>query len=208
MIVAGLDLSLTSTGIAMLRDGRPILLRSVGTTPDIKDWHGRVRRITRQTWNVVRTIEGWSRPKRPDLAMVEAPLTFGTDGDSYDRYALFVEIMRQLLAWKVPTAVVHNQTRCKWATGKGGKSSKELTTKQHKREVLEAVRATWKPWEAHITNDDIADALTCAEIGARYLDEPLHFPARRRHIEAMANSIHWPSDLRAKQDNQQVGAAK
>jgi Holliday junction resolvasome RuvABC endonuclease subunit len=204
-VVLGLDPSLTSAGIAMLRDGRPILLRSVGTATDIKDWEHRVRRITRQTWNIVRLIESKARP---DLAMIEAPLTFGTDGDAYDRYALFVELMRQLQAWKTPTVVVHNLTRCKWATGKGGKSSKELTTKQHKREVMLAVRATWEPWAGHITNDDIADALTLAEIGARYLDEPLHFTPRRRHIEAMRNSIAWPSDLCVKPETMQVGATQ
>lgn len=192
-VVCGLDPSLTSTGIAILRDGRPILLRSVGTSPDIKDWEHRVRRIVRQCWAIVRTIEAKAMP---DLVLIEAPLTFGTDGDAYDRYALFVELMRQFQAWKAPTVVVHNQTRCKWATGKGGKSSKELTTKQHKREVLEAVRATWAPWAAHVSNDDVGDALVLAECGARYLGEPLHFPPARRHIEAMHSSIKWPEGLR------------
>lgn len=200
MIVLGLDPSLTSTGVAILRDGRPILLRSIGTGPDIKDWDHRVRRITRQTWNIVRLIETTLTERvgpgtLPDLAMIEAPLTFDTGGDAYDRYALFVELVRQFQAWKTPVVVVHNLTRCKWATGKGGKSSKELTTKQHKREVTAAVRATWKPWAGHITDDNIADALSLAEIGARYLGDPLHFPPMPRHLTAMANSIDWPSNL-------------
>lgn len=204
-LVCGIDPSLTSTGIAILRDGGPVLLRSLPTPTDVKDWHHRVRRITRQTWQIVRAIESKGRP---DLAMVEAPLTFGTDGDAYDRYALFVELMRQFQAWKTPTVVVHNLTRCKWATGKGGKSSKELTTKQHKREVMAAVRVTWKPWAGHITDDNIADALTLAEIGARYLGEPLHFPPMPRHLTAMANSIAWPSDLCVKPETMQVGAVQ
>lgn len=192
-VVVGLDPSLTSCGVAILRDGRPLLLRSIGTSTDIKDWEHRVRRITSQTWNIVRLIESKARP---DLAAIEAPLTFGTDGDAYDRYALFVELMRQLQAWKVPTVVVHNLTRCKWATGKGGKSSKELTTKQHKLEVTRAVCATWKPWKGHIgTNDNIADALTLAEIGARGAGDELHFRIARRHVEAMHNSIDWPANL-------------
>lgn len=204
MIVAGLDLSLTSTGIAILRDGRPIMLRSIGTDGGIKDWEHRVRRITRQTWNVVRVIESKGMP---DLVMVEAPLTFGPDSsaDSYDRYSLFVEVVRQLQAWKLPIVFIHNRTRASWATGKGY-SSKELTAKQKKQLVLDAVRATWAPWVGHITNDDIGDALCLAEIGARYLGESLHFPVRRRHVEAMANSITWPSDLVGKVDNAEVGA--
>lgn len=202
-IVCGIDPSLTSTGIAILRGGRPVLLRSVGTTPDVKDWDHRVRRITRQCWNVVRLIE---RKGRPDLAMVEAPLTFDTGGDAYDRYALFVELMRHLQHWGTPTAVVNNLTRCKWATGKGGKSSKEITRAQHKREVLEAVRKTWEPWAAHITNDDIADGLTLAEIGARGAGDPLHFPPAPRHIRAMQTSINWPSGFCVKPEYQQAGA--
>lgn len=199
-IIVGIDPSLTSTGVAILRDGRPILLRSIGTSTDIKDWDHRVRRITRQTWNIVRLTETTLTERvgpgtLPDLAMIEAPLTFDTGGDAYDRYALFVELMRHLQHWKTPAVVVNNLTRCKWATGKGGKSSKEITRAQHKREVMLAVRATWSPWAAHITNDDIGDALTLAEAGARYLGEPLHFPPRRRHIEAMHNSIDWPEGI-------------
>lgn len=201
MIILGIDPSLTSTGVAILRDGRPILLRSIGTGPDIKDWDHRVRRITRQTWNIVRLIETTLTERvgpgtLPDLAMIEAPLTFDTGGDAYDRYALFVELMRQLQHWKTPAVVVNNLTRCKWATGKGGKSSKEITREQHKREVMLAVRETWAPWAAHITNDDIGDALTLAEAGARYLGEPLHFPPARRHLQALQNSITWPKGIR------------
>ncbi len=205
MIVAGLDLSLRSSGIALLRDGGPILLKSVGTETDIKDWHHRVRRITRAQWLVLNTV---TNKATPDLWMIEAPLTFGTDGDSYDRYTMAVEVMRQLIAWKAPFVVVHNLTRCKWATGKGGKSSKEITREQHKREVMLAVRATWKPWAAHIVNDDIADALTLAEIGARGCGDELHFSPRRRHVEAMHNSIAWPAGFGPKVDTMQVGAVR
>lgn len=213
VIVCGLDPSLTSTGVAILRDGRPILLRSIGTGPDIKDWDHRVRRITRQTWNIVRLVETTLSERvgpgtLPDLAMIEAPLTFDTGGDAYDRYALFVELMRQLQHWKTPAVVVNNLTRCKWATGKGGKSSKEITRAQHKREVMQAVRETWAPWAGHIANDDVADSLTLAEIGARGAGDELHFTPRRRHIEAMHNSIAWPSGFGPKVDTMQVGAVR
>lgn len=206
-LVVGIDPSLTSAGIAMLRDGRPILLRSVSSEIGIKSDDQRVRRITCQTWNVVNLVRSKGMP---DVVVIEKPLTFGTDGtaDSYDRYALHVEICRQFQAWKVPIVYVHNLTRCKWATGKGGKSSKELTSKQHKREVMQAVRATWQPWAGHITNDDIADALTLAEIGARGCGDELHFRPRRRHIEAMHTSIAWPSNFCAKPETLQVGAAR
>lgn len=204
-IVCGVDPSLTSAGVAILRDGHPVLLRSVGTPPDIKDWHHRVRRITTQTWQVVNLVKSKGMP---DLVAIEAPLCFGTDGDAYDRYALFVEIMRQMQAWKVPVVVVHNLTRCKWATGKGGKSSRELTSAQHKREVMLAVRATWEPWAGHITDDDIADSLSCAEIAARGCGDEPPVPLHRRHVEAMRNSIDWPAGFGLKVEAMQVGAAR
>jgi hypothetical protein len=48
--------------------------------------------------------------------------------------------------------------------------------------------------------------LTLAEIGARRVGDPLHFPPRRRHIEALHTSITWPSIPCAKPETLQVGA--
>jgi Holliday junction resolvasome RuvABC endonuclease subunit len=191
--VVGIDPSLTSTGIAALRDGKPILLTSIGTPgTGAKDWHHRVHRIAAQTNQITGTIR--IKAGQPDLAAIEAPLTFGIEGtaDSYDRYCIFVGICSWLKAHKIPYAVVHNQTRAKWATGKGNASTKELTRTERKRQVLEAVRITWKRWERHIANDDVADALVLAEMCARRVGDELHFPPRRRHIEALHTSIAWP----------------
>lgn len=204
-VVAGIDPSLTSTGVAILRDGKPILLRSVGTEPEIKSDIQRLRRVFRQTGKIKRTIEDKAMP---DLLVIEKPLTFGNNGtaDGYDRHLLYGEICRQFDAWKVPIVFVNNQTRAVWATGHG--HSRDQNRQQRKREVLEAVRATWHPWAGHITNDDIADALCLAEIGARGSGDQLHFQPWRRHIEAMHNSITWPSGFGPKPETTQVGAVQ
>lgn len=201
MIVVGIDPSLTSAGIAILRAGRPIMLTTVGHKHHgTKDWDQRVRRITAQTVEITTRIR--SKAGIPDMVAIEAPLTFGIEGsaDSYDRYCVFVGVCSQLIAWKCPYAVIHNQTRAKWATGYGSAAKRAAadptgSTKRRdaKKEVLEAVRTTWAPWKHHIKDDNIADALILAEICARRLDEPLHFRVRLHQVEAMHTSITWPT---------------
>jgi hypothetical protein len=227
MIVAGIDQSLTRTGLAGLRNGRPVMLESVNghsslhvenwdAADHVKDWDHRVRRIASLTNAITTRLR--DKIGIPDLTAIEAPLTFGTQGtsDSYDRYTLFVGICAQLIAWDAPYVVVHNQTRARWATGHGSAAKRAAadrtgSTKRReaKTEVFEAVRTTWAPWKQHIANDDIADALVLAEICARRLDEPLHFRIRLHQVEAMHTSIKWPPSIPcAKPDNQQVGAQR
>jgi Holliday junction resolvasome RuvABC endonuclease subunit len=198
MIIAGVDQSMTSAGIAGLRNARPVLLTTVGhRSRDAKDWHHRITRITTQSHAIIGRIR--TKLGFPDLVLIEAPLTFGIENstDGYDRYCVFVAVCSWAASQRIPYLVVHNQTRSKWATGRGGSS---------KEDVVAAVRATWKPWRHHIRNDDIADALTLAEMGARHCGEPLHFPPRRRHIEALAG-LDWPSFSCAKPEPSQVGAS-
>jgi hypothetical protein len=186
---------MTSAGVAKLCDGQPAVLTSVGHKgADSKSWVHRIRRIVSQSRAVIQAIG-----RDCDLIVVEAPLTFSggpNNGDAFDRYAVFIGVCSQILAWKTPLAIVHNATRCKWATGKGGKSSKELTTAEHKREILLAVREQWAQWANSIRNDDIADALTLAGMGALHLGDPLPFEPRRSQREGLA-SVEWPQVVTA-----------
>ena len=198
VIVAGIDPSLTNTGVAALRNGRPVLLDSIGhPNHNVKDWDNRVRRITSEATAVMLRIHDCVGV--PDLTAVEEPLMFvAKSADSYDRYALFVKIIEQLLFWNAPYAVVNNQTRARWATGYGSSAKRSAadptgSTKRRdvKVEVLEAVRRTWAPWKHHIKDDNQADALTMSEMCARRLDEPLHFRIRLHQVEALHTSIKW-----------------
>lgn len=207
MIVVGLDLSMTSAGIAILRNGRPIYLGTEGVKGGIKSWHHRRQRITTQAHTVTQRI--LNTIGHPDFATIETPLTFGNEhsADSYDRYTLTMSISSILHSWGCPHEMVHNQTRARWATGKGDASTKDLTSQQRKARVLAAVRETWKPWRAHITGHDIADALTCAEIGARHIGDPLHFPIRRYQADTLT-TLNWPSIPCAKPEPTQVGTPR
>jgi Holliday junction resolvasome RuvABC endonuclease subunit len=185
VIIAGIDPSLTSCGIAILRDGRPVLLTSVGHTGrDGASYDERSRRIVSQARAVMATmmIHPDSLDLPIDLAVIEGPAYDSKFGHSFDRAGLWWGLYSALLARKVPIAVVPPSNLKAWATGKGN---------ARKPVVAEAVRTTWADWRARLTNDDICDALVLAEMGARHLGEQLHFEPRRRHVEAL-ESICWP----------------
>lgn len=193
MIAGGLDLSMTSAGIAKLRDGRPVLLESVGHKGSgATSWVNRINRIVSQSRAITRVLG-----RDCDLVAVEAPLTFAggpNNGDAFDRYAVFIGVCSQLMSWKTPFVVINNQTRVKWVTGKAFSPKSPLTQAEKKRAVLDAVRATWAPWAAHIRNDDVADALAMAEIAARGLGEELPFPIERRQVAAL-EGMAWPEGV-------------
>ncbi len=202
MIALGIDPSLTSTGVAILRDGRPIRLRSVGSgTLNARDYDHRSDRIGKQLRDVMEEAGwhpgGWQG--KPDLAVIEGPAYGACNASTHDGSGLWWRIYAQLRGHRIPIVTVAPMTRAKWATGKGNSK---------KREVVTAVRATWKQWQGHIADDNIADALCLAEIGARGCGDELHFTPRRRHIEAMHNSIAWPSGFGPKVDTMQVGVAR
>ncbi|OIN81646.1 crossover junction endodeoxyribonuclease RuvC [Mycobacterium malmoense] len=186
-LVVGIDPSLTSTGIAALSDGRPVLLRSIGHgSRNGTSYAHRSDRIVSQARAVLAAIETGIRTQQPDLAVIEGPAYAHANAYTHDCAGLWWGLYSGLRARKIPISVIAPTTRAKWATGTG---------RADKRAVLDAVRTTWKPWAKLITNDDIADALTLAEAAARHLDDPLHFPPRRRHIEAL-HTITWPTESR------------
>lgn len=205
-IVCGIDPSLTSTGIAILGGGRPMLLRSVGNgTLSVHSYNARGERVEKQVADIFEAIDTKLKGRRITLAGIEGAAYGAANASTHDGSHLWWEIHDELRHRGVPIVVVAPPTRCLWATGKGGKESKELTTTQHKRKVLAKVRETWHPWRSHIINHDVADALTIAEILARGAGQQLHFEPERRHVEAMVNKIKWPSGFCLKPEYQQAG---
>lgn len=190
--VVGIDPSLTSAGIAVLRDGRPVLLTSVGhASPNGQDYSHRSDRIVSQCRAVINAIAGLPS-KTPDwvtgsglaidLAVIEGPAYGQHLPSNHDRAGLWWGLYSALRAKRVPTAVVAPKTRAKWATGRGDAK---------KPAVLAAVRATWPTWAHHIRNDDIADALTLAAMGALHHGDPLPFPPRNYQHNGL-ESVTWP----------------
>ncbi|MCF8605138.1 hypothetical protein L5I01_17425 [Gordonia sp. HY442] len=177
--VVGIDPSLTSCGIAVLAADGHTRTWSVGHAGrDGANWAQRSDRIVAQTRLVLRQI-----PADAALVVVEDMPTMRHVLPSFiDRCALWFGLYSALRSRGTPIAVVNPKTRAKWATGNGNSG---------KRDVLAAVRADWP--DLQIPNDDCADALTLAAMGALHLGRDLPFEIRRRHHAGIEN-IAWPEE--------------
>ncbi|KXT55940.1 hypothetical protein Y710_16480 [Gordonia sp. QH-12] len=177
--VVGLDPSLVSAGIAILGADGSARTWSVGHTgTDGASWADRSDRIVAQTRLVLRQI-----PVDAALVVIEdMPSHMRPQPGLGDRWALWWGLYSAIRARQTPIAVVNPKTRAKWATGNGNSD---------KRAVLAAVRADWS--QVRIPNDDCADALTMAAMGALHLGRELPFEVRRRHHAGIEN-ITWPEE--------------
>ncbi|WP_439030244.1 crossover junction endodeoxyribonuclease RuvC [Gordonia terrae] len=193
MSVVGIDPSLRAAGIAILGlsgTGTAEIrsLVSVGRTATKGDgWRQRSNRIVAQT----RRIVSWV-PADAELVLIEAmpqgmtrPLpSFG------DRWGLWWGVYSTLSA-QYPVAVVNPSTRAVWPDGKYPAG---LSARQKKAHLLGVVRAQW-PADAHrIHDDNEADGLTLAEMGAHWLGWPLPFETTDRHDRGLG-AVEWPEGL-------------
>ncbi|ABW88462.1 RuvC-like resolvase [Mycobacterium phage Hail] len=192
--VVGLDLSLTSAGIAVVSDDRqadrmgvawPWHLRCCGETGSKDDdYRRRSRRVRRQSAAVMRLLEPAGHI---DLAVIEGPIYGGNFMPSYfDRAALFHAVYGALDSRKVPIAVISPTAGHVFTTGKG---SLPKDPKRLKGLILDSVRALVP--DVHVANDDIADALGLAFMGAMSLGVRMPFRPLRRHHEQV-HTTTWP----------------
>jgi Holliday junction resolvasome RuvABC endonuclease subunit len=189
--IVGLDLSLTSTGIAVLSnlppavkmcgDVAPAVLRSVGEDGKRADsYRTRSRRVRRQCTAIMRILDGYL-DGYVTLAVIEGPVYAGKVLPSYfDRAGLFHGIYGALDARGIPIAVVSPTTGHQFVTGKGHADKSDI--------VVEASK--WWP-EVFVHNDDEADALGYAAMGAMHAGLKLPFRPRARHYNAVA-TVDWP----------------
>lgn len=188
VVVAGIDPSLTSCGIAILVAGQPVYLDAIGHPGrDGASYDHRSRRIVSQCRAIITAITECNiggRNSTPnvaiDLAVIEGPAYGHNLPSNHDRAGLWWGIYSALRAKHIPTAVVAPGTRAKWATGHG---------RAGKSDVLAAVRAWWP--NHSIRNHDVADALVLAALGAYHLNEPMPFTPKDRH-QLGADIIDWP----------------
>lgn len=159
MIVAGVDSSLRSTGIAIIDPSVGVIetrnikgpeLPKQSTVEDRRDridaMHGRVMVVIEDV----------------DLVVIEG-LSFGSTGNVRDQLAgLWWSLVLSLKAMGVEVLVVTPQQRAKYATGSGGAD---------KHDVLAAIRAEHP--DADVPNHDVADAVALAAWGARSIGEPV-----------------------------------
>lgn len=184
-LVVGIDLSLTSTGIAALRWGD---LDSHGVTStwttrvQSKGQAGaslaaRIRRLRNLRQAIVDYASG------ADLVVIEGPsYAQANAAAAHDRSGLWWQIV-DLLDDDFGCTVVEAAPKCriKYATGKGNLG---------KDAVLAAVVRRYA--DVDVTGNDVADALVLAAMGARHLGHPIEDSLPATHLAAMAG-VAWPA---------------
>jgi Holliday junction resolvasome RuvABC endonuclease subunit len=180
--VLGLDLSLTGTGIATIPSDMPpgrVDTERVVTTgrrgDDLDAMDSRMVHITDQ-------VSTWLNPLQfPVLVIIEGPALGAVGGSTWDRAGLWWRVVHKLLGYEIPLAVVHPNTRAKWAAGRGNAK---------KDEVAVAVSRLW-PQVPECSNDEW-DALALATMGAQHLGWDV--PQRAHHAQSRA-VVDWPEGL-------------
>lgn len=180
--VLGIDPSLRNTGLALVRDGQPLRLHSIGWAGHDGDSYGdRRKRIVSLTKAVGQWIDAHV-PLTTDLAVIEGPILHGKMLPSYfDRAGLWWGLYAALAQRKLPVAVVMPTTRALWATGHG---------RAEKEAVLSTVRG-WFP-ATKVLNHDIADAITLAMLGSLKLGSSMPFEVKQRHLNGL-EATTWPA---------------
>lgn len=180
--IVGLDLSLTSTGVATLHINgvnwsNYIGMHSIKSKPFGDKWESRNVRLNDIVHKVLMHTHTSS------LIVVEGPSYGSKYGSAFDRAGLWWQVYSQLSLKGHPIAVVQPTQRMKWATGKG-KASKE--------EVKQGVVDLWSTAGKELapSNDDEADALCFATMGAQWLGLDVPY---ENHQGEVLDKVYWPS---------------
>lgn len=174
MKIVGLDLSLTSTGLAVIIDGTAHVLRQ-STAPAGDDVGRRHERLVHIAGNVREWCTG------ADLVVLEGPSYGSATGHQHDRSGLWWLVVHRILNAELPLAVVPPTSRARYATGKGN-SGKDA--------VLVSVVRRYP--EVNVTGNDQADALILAAMGARRLGHPIDV-VPKLCLSAMKGAA-WPPE--------------
>ena len=197
MAVIGLDLSMTSTGLARVNNQGKAYHNAYTWTVKSKGNRGdtledRALRIADMKDRIVQDIGLFD-----GLAVIESP-SYGSAGSgTWDRAGLWWQVVSWLFNHQIPVAMVAPTTLKKWATGDGrpGRDN-SLTKAQQAKASKEAVRTAVQALfpDVQLLTYDEADALAMAHLGAVYR-EFVDIPLAAHHTpEAMA-AVKWPETL-------------
>ena len=169
--VVGLDLSLTSTGLACNHLGDPhAYVRTIKSTGHKGDsWTDRLRRLSTLTDRILENI--------PDgaLVMLEAPSYGSQTGAQHDRSGLWWLVFDALTLYGGRIVVpVAPTARAKYACGKGNGG---------KDAVLAAVVRRYPLIE--VEGNDQADAVALMAMGNRLAGKPIDDPMPQANLEPM-----------------------
>src|SRR5690606_26712028 len=174
--VIGLDLSLTSTGLACTCG-----IHRIKSHPSVEITRfSRLRVIMLGVLHHVHgTPEICGRGERADLVVVEDLALTRSTGQHLTRAGLWHLVMNEIDNESIPYAVVSPTSLKKYVTGRGNAS---------KDEVLAAAIRRWP--DAAINGNDEADAYALRAMGLDHLGHPVA-DVPKTHREALAK-VAWP----------------
>jgi Holliday junction resolvasome RuvABC endonuclease subunit len=180
----GLDLSLTSTGYALITDpDKPVPMWWSSThgekAPTSKVWVSTRNRLRTLADELLLEVHH----QQPDLVVLEGPSFASKGGHPHDRSGLWWLVVDGLVGRGHRLAVVPPTVLKMYATGKGNAS---------KDDVLLAVARRYT--SAPISNNNEADAVALAAMGCRWLEQPVESSLPMTHLRAMT-SAEWPAEL-------------
>lgn len=152
--VIGLDLSLTSTGLAIVTDAGLVEMGNIKSTGKKADTHVQyMPRIVQMGEQINDWLADVVARYDVELAIFEAPSFNSKFGNPHERAGLWWKVYEHLWLGEVPIQTVAPMTRAKFITGNG---------RAKKEEVLIAAR---ERWGEEIPNHDVADATGLAMWG-------------------------------------------
>lgn len=183
MRVVGLDLSLSSTGIALVEGSGMVHLNRVQSKPTGNTVEDRSLRLR----SLAGTIHDLADVD-PDLVLVESP-TYSSKvtGSQHDRSGLWWMVVGRLTGHRIPVVEVAVSTLKTYALGKGSGKGTD------KDQVLAAVVRRYL--DIDVDGNDKADALVLAAMGARHLGHPVD-TLPDTHTRAL-KAVKWPAHLPA-----------
>lgn len=169
--VVGLDLSLTSTGVATASRTWRIRPKAVKKDAGLVAHLARIRHLRVELRELLRAAQ-------PELVVVEGPSYGSVGGMEHERGGLWWGVAEEADLLDIPIMVATPTMIKKYATG-AGNADKDLV-------LTSAVRR----FEWFGGGNDEADALWACAMGYQWLGSPLvDLPAK--HLEALKT---WPAD--------------
>lgn len=183
--VIGIDLSLTSTGIASSQ-GWVKRVQSKGHKGATLT--ERFERLIDLTFEITEPV---MHAQPVDLVVIEAPAFSRVGGSNHDRSGLWWMVMRRFYrSTAIPVVEVPPSCRAKYATGKGNAGKDAV--------LAETVR---RYPDFDINGNDVADAVVLMAMGCAAFGRPL-VDLPKTHMAALA-AVAWPADQPRETTNDQ-----
>jgi crossover junction endodeoxyribonuclease RuvC len=177
-LIIGIDPSLTSTGIVVLRDGEIEIAQTTKNKPELGTIC-RVHSILHQIIGTLNDMDDIYKPElsqAPDLIVIEG-FSYGSKGRSvfdiaYLGWRIREELERLRTGDNIPWLEVPPSQLKKFATGQGN-ANKEIILQQ-----------VYKRWGVEFSDNNQADAYVLAQIGRAYLGETDDLTAFQQEVIA------------------------